>query len=348
MPQDCTRRYFLGALAAGIGSCVSARVMATDGNKPKRPNIPLIMADDLGKEWISCYGAENIETPNIDALAANGMKFTNGYSMPQCTPTRVSLLTGQYPFHTGWVNHWDAPRWGVGYFDWKPKQNTTFARFMKNLGYATCAAGKWQINDFRLEPNAMEKHGFDEWCMWTGGEAGNPPSEERYHDPYINTRLGSKTYEDKFGPDVYTDFLIDFMGRHRDQPLCLYYPMTLTHTPFVATPDEPDAALPIEKHKAMVRYADKMVGRLVAALDNFGVRERTIIIFTTDNGTVGSITGKRNGRDVRGGKAQESESGVCCPFVVNCPGRVPSAVETDALTDFTDLLPTFIELGGGN
>jgi len=178
-----------------------------------KPNILFIMVDDLGKEWVSCYGAEDIETPNIDALAAGGLKFNNAYSMPQCMPSRVTLLTGKYPWRNGYVNHWDVPRWGVGYFDWKKKENTTFARLMKDQGYTTCAAGKWQINDFRIEPQAMAKHGFDDWAMWTGYEGQNPTSAKRYQDPYINTPDGSKTYAGEFGPDIYADRLIDFMGQ---------------------------------------------------------------------------------------------------------------------------------------
>lgn len=318
-----------------------------DEQRVEKPNILFIMVDDLGKEWISCYGAESIRTPNIDALAAGGMKFHNAYSMPQCTPSRATLLTGKYPWRNGYVNHWDVPRWGVGYFDWKQRENTTFARLMKDLGYATCAAGKWQINDFRLEPQAMRKHGFDDWAMWTGYETGNKPSAERYFNPYINTPEGSRTHQGKFGPDIYTDHLIGFMKKRRDDPMCLYFPMVLTHAPFTTTPDEPDAKGKLEKHKAMVRYTDKLVGRLVAALDELGLRKRTIIIFTTDNGSGGNITGTRNGREVRGAKSEESEAGVCEPFIVNGPGLVPAGVETYALTDFSDLLPTLVELGGG-
>lgn len=318
-----------------------------DEQRVEKPNILFIMVDDLGKEWISCYGAEGIRTPNIDALAEGGMKFHNAYSMPQCTPSRATLLTGKYPWRNGYVNHWDVPRWGVGYFDWKQRENTTFARLMKDLGYATCAAGKWQINDFRLEPQAMRKHGFDDWAMWTGYETGNKPSAERYFNPYINTPEGSRTHEGKFGPDIYTDHLIGFMKKHRDHPMCLYFPMVLTHAPFTTTPDEPDAKGKLEMHKAMVRYTDKLVGRLVAALDKLGLRKRTIIVFTTDNGSGGNITGTRNGREVRGAKSEESEAGVCEPFIVNGPGLVPAGVETYALTDFSDLLPTFVELGGG-
>jgi len=248
------------------------------------------MVDDLGKEWISCYGAEDIETPHIDALTASGMQFHNAYSMPQCTPSRATLLTGKSPWRNGFVNHWDVPRRGVGYFDWKQKANTTFTRLMKNLGYATCAVGKWQINDFRLEPRAMEKHGFDDWAMWTGFEKGNKSSSKRYQNPYINTPNGSQTYNREFGPDLYTDYLINFMKKHKNKPMCLYFPMALTHTPLISTPDESEITGKIEKQKAMVRYTDKIIGRLIAALDELKIRDRTIVIFTTDNG---STSGKK-------------------------------------------------------
>jgi arylsulfatase A-like enzyme len=264
--------------------------------------------------------------------------------MPQCTPSRATLLTGQYPWRTGWVNHWDVPRWGVGYFD--PAHYTTVARVLKGAGYATAAAGKWQVNDFRVTPDGMRQHGFDDWCMWTGYEAGNPPSGERYWDAYINTPQGSQTCAAKFGPDIYADFLIDFAKRHRDKPMFLYFPMCLTHGPLVPTPDEPEAAGTYAKHKAMIRYTDQLVGRLVDALDDLGLRDNTIIIFTTDNGSSGGLTGTLNGHKVKGGKGKKWESGVCEPFIANGPGLVPAGVVTDALTDFTDLLPTFAELGG--
>ena len=113
-----TRRSFLKVLgASAVGTTLPGT--SRSARKNTRPNILFIMVDDLGKEWISCYGAEDIRTPNIDALAKTGMQFENAYSMPQCTPSRAALLTGQYPWRTGWVNHWDVPRWGVGYFDWK-------------------------------------------------------------------------------------------------------------------------------------------------------------------------------------------------------------------------------------
>jgi arylsulfatase A-like enzyme len=126
----------------------------------------------------------------------------------------------------------------------------------------------------------------------------------------------------------------------------LYFPMCLTHGPLVPTPDEPEATQTYAKHKAMIRHTDKLVGRLIAALDDLGLRDNTIVIFTTDNGSDRGLTGTLKGRKVRGGKGKKWESGVCEPFIANCPGLVPASVVTDALTDFTDLLPTFAELGG--
>ncbi len=340
------RREFLTLLASVLVVLGVRPACAPVSAADKRPNILFILVDDLGKEWVSCYGAEDIRTPNVDRLAATGMRFENAYSMPQCTPTRVTLLTGRYPFRNGWVNHWDVPRWGVGYFDWKCRQNMTWARLLREAGYATAAAGKWQINDFRLTPDALRKHGFDEWCMWTGYESGNPPSARRYWDPYINTPEGSRTYEGRFGPDVFCEFLMDFMERHKDQPMALYYPMVLTHGPLTTTPLAPKASGKLERHKAMVEYVDYVIGRLVAKLEELSIRDRTIVILSTDNGSGGGLVGHRLGHAVRGGKGKISEAGCCEPFIVSCPGLVPSGVVTDALTDFTDLFPTFCELAG--
>ena len=309
----------------------------------QRPNILFIMLDDLGKEWISGFGASEIKTPAIDKLISTGISFKNVYSMPQCTPTRVTLLTGQYPWRHGWVNHFDVPRWGHGVrFD--TNLNPSFPKMLRNAGYSTCAAGKWQINDFRLEPDAMVKAGFDEYCMWTGGEGGNIKlSENRYWDPYIHTKSGSKVYKNKFGEDVFTDFIIDFMKKNKDKPMMIYYPMCLPHGPLTSTPLEPDAPRS-EQHKSMVRYADHILNVLVKALDQIGIRENTIIIWTTDNGTSGSIIGDLNGKRVRGGKSMLSENGVNAPFIINAPGIVPEGITSDALIDFSDLLPTLCDL----
>ena len=315
------------------------------GHNIQKPNILFILTDDLGKEWVSSYGAEDIKTPNIDRLVQTGLKFDNFYSTPQCTPSRISLFTGQYPFRNGWVNHWDVPRWGGGaHFDWV--KNPSIARIMQSAGYKTAAAGKWQINDFRVQPEAMVSHGFDDYCMWTGYEAGNRASAERYWNPYIHTKEGSKTWSGQFGEDIFSGFLIDFMKVNKDKPMFLYYAMCLTHTPFTSTPSESDVTDKYDCHKAMVRYMDFTVGKLIKALDDFGIRKNTIIIYTTDNGTTGQITGRINGREVQGGKTKTTENGICQPFVVNCPGVIPEGKTTSALCDLTDIFPTCADLAG--
>ncbi len=309
-----------------------------------RPNLMLILLDDLGKEWVSAYGASDIETPNIDELAASGMRFENAWSMPQCTPSRLSIMTGQYPFRHGWVNHWDTPRWGNAYYDWR--LNPSLARIMKDAGYKTVAAGKWQINDFRIEREVMVKHGFDDYAMWTGYETGNPPSAERYWDPYIHTKTGSKTYKGAYGEDFFTQFIIDFISKNRQEPWFAYYPMNLPHAPFVHSPLEPGAKGVLGKHKAMVRYADFLLGKIIDNLEAMDELDNTIIIWTTDNGTHGGIKGELNGRIVRGGKQKLTENGINAPFIVYGKELVPRGVVTDALVDFTDLLPTFTQLAG--
>ena len=311
-----------------------------------RPNILFILLDDLGKEWVSGYDADDIETPNIDNLLNGGMQFINAWSMPQCTPSRVTLMTGQYPFRHGWVNHYDVPRWGHG-VNFDSDKNPSLAKILKQAGYKTCVAGKWQINDFRLQPESMIYHGFDDYCMWTGGEGGNlKKSEKRYWDPYIHTRDGSKTYLGEFGEDVFSDFIVDFMNKNKQDPMFIYYPMCLPHGPLTTTPSEPYLRGKIDKHKAMVRYTDDILKKLVFALEKLNIRENTIIFWTTDNGTAGNIVGHINGRKIRGGKAFLTENGVNEPFIVNWPGTIKPGVKTDALIDFSDILPTLADLAG--
>ena len=336
------KTVLIGIFIGILTGCIS-----TNKEDQAKPNLLFILLDDLGKEWVSIYGAEDIETPVVDQLARSGMLFNNAYSMPQCTPSRVALMTGQYPWRNGWINHYDVPRWGHGaHFD--PEEYPSVARTMKEAGYVTCAAGKWQINDFRLDSEVMVKHGFDEYCMWTGGEGGNLPiSQKRYWDPYIHTAEGSRIYPGQFGEDIFSDFIVDFMRRHRDEPMMIYYPMCLPHGPFTTTPLEPDITDNMEKHKAMVRYTDFILEKLLLSLEELGIRDETIVFWTTDNGTSGRIIGHRNERAVRGGKTYLTENGINAPFIVNCPGMVPGGVVSEALVDFSDILPTFASLGGG-
>ena len=310
-----------------------------------RPNVLLILVDDLVKEWIECYGAQNISLPNITKLSEQSIIFNRAYSMPQSTPSRVALMTGQYPCNNGWVNHYDVPRWGHGaHFD--VDLNPSFPLTLKKSGYRTCIAGKWQLNDFRLEPDAMNKIGFDEYCMWTGGEGGNEKiSESRYWDPYIHTKEGSKVYKGMFGPDIYSDFIVEFIKKNKKSPMFVYYPMTLTHTPFVHTPHAMQAKTNYEKHKAMVEYTDFIIGKLMKCLEDCGIDDNTYIMLITDNGTTPGAVGKRNDRYIRGGKTYLSENGINCPMIVHVPGAKKGRI-SNAVVDFTDFRPTLLDITG--
>jgi arylsulfatase A-like enzyme len=304
------------------------------------------MLDDLGKEWVSCYGSQAGLTPNADSLAAQGMKFDNVYSLPVCVPTRTTFLTGQYPARHGWKINWNAPFYGIGYFD--PAFYPSIARILRGAGYATAAAGKWQLNDFRVHPDVLDKLGFDAYCMWTGLERGNlRSSRERYWNPYVHTKKGSAIRKGKFGEDVFVDFFIRFMARHKDQPIMLYYPMCLPHSPLVSTPLDPDVRAENDRRTAMINYADFKLGQIIEALDSLGIRDKTMIVWTSDNGSPAEATTALDGRSVSGGKGTLRERGINVPFIVSCPNMVPAGVTSDALIDFTDLLPTFAELAEG-
>lgn len=323
-----------------MGVLAAVRPLQAD----ERPNFLFILADDLGKEWLSCYGSETHQTPHIDRLAGSGMRFNNVWAMPLCTPTRHALLTGRYPFRTGWTVHHDTPRWGEPGFDWN--REYSLARSLREAGYATAISGKWQINDFRDYPDALKRHGFDEHCAWPGFETGNPASAERYFDPFLQINGERKTHKGKFGPEVLCDYTIDFMTRHKDRPFFAYHAMVLPHTPMTKTPLNLDTdKTGVQLHHGMVDYVDLVVGRLMSAVRELGIERKTIIVFAADNGTPG-LRARMNGREWIGGKTKLTESGICVPFVVSWPGRAPAGVVSDELIDVTDILPTFLELAG--
>jgi arylsulfatase A-like enzyme len=307
----------------------------------RKPNILIVLLDDLGKEWLPVYGGEDVGVPNIDALAAGGLVLDNAYVMPQCTPTRVSLLTGQYPFRHGWVNHWDVPRWGHGYFDWR--RYPSIARALRASGYATVAAGKWQINDFRLAPDALGKLGFDDYLMWTGYESGVPASAERYWNPYLHGKDGSRTYAGRFGEDLFVEHILEFIALNADTPWFAYYAMALPHVPLTTTPAEPEAA-DDQQFAAMVRYTDAKLGQLVSELERMGELDDTIIFWLADNGSDPSLSATRYGRVITGGKSKTLESGINVPFIVSSPWLTDGGGRSEALVDVTDLYPTLLEL----
>ena len=332
-------------IATLLGLCLCATTQS-------KPNVVLIMADDVGWEAFGCYGAEDYETPNIDALAAKGVQFAHCYSLPICTPSRVQIMTGQYSFrnytHFGYLN---------------PKDKT-FGHLMQQADYKTAIAGKWQLNGLynRLpghgDNTRPNKAGFDEYCLWQLTQVAG--KGERFWSPLLEHNgkvLSAKENEGRYGPDILCDFICDFMERNKEQPFFAYYPMVLVHGPFVPTPDtigdapRTQAANKRNKNKkanfvAMVNYMDKLVGRIVAKTEELGVAENTIILFTADNGTHPSITSQWNGRSIRGGKGGMKDMGTHVPLVAYWKNHTPNGKVLDDLLDFTDLYPTLAEAAG--
>lgn len=311
------------------------------------PNIVFIMTDDMGKDWVGAYGSMH-ETPNIDRLAEDGALFNQVYSTPLCTPTRHQLLTGRYPFRTGWVDHHDVPQFkGEGYFDWE--RELTCVRLLREAGYSTAIGGKWQINDLGKQPDALDKHGFSAHCVWPGVEKGNEDSKQRYWDPYLQMNGERKIHEGAFGPEVINGFLCDFIRENREKPFLVYYPLMLPHAPYVLTPDNKGEAIDKKDKKAlyagMATYVDKLVGNIMEAVHMAGVDKHTYIVFTADNGS--SVAGvMKGGGKYLMGKGRFIESGINVPLIVKGPYADCVKGEQSALIDFSDWFPTFLELAG--
>ena len=350
---------FRPAVAWGITLCALVSVHAQEAGgadrKPDRPNIVFILLDNVGKDWFRCYGSQEDQTPNIDRLAYTGLKFRNFYITPVCSTSRTMLLTGRYPFTTGWHTHHDTAIYGGGYLDWN--REITFARVLREAGYSTCISGKWQVNDFfdPAQQDALAKHGFEEHCIFPEGKPGHPAHKKRYADAYVIENGQRRDTSGRFGPDIMADYAIDYMRRHRDKPFLLFYPAILTHIPVTTTPLSPDEnATPREKFAGMVRYADHLIGRLVGALDELGLRDNTLVFITADNGTDNgtdqgqeqSLGGRINGHISGEGIYSLTERGINVPFVASCPKWISQGRESDALINAADVLPTLADLAG--
>ena len=333
------RRTFLRAVGVGAAAWALPRVARGAQAKAEKPNIVLIMADDLGYECLGCDGGTSYQTPNLDKLAAAGTRFTHAHCTPLCSPTRIEIMTGRYGFR-------NYRGWGV----LDPREKT-FGHLLRGAGYATCVSGKWQLCHFDKPENAdhPRRAGFDECCVWTWHYKKKKPS--RYWSPFIwqDGKL-LEGVEGKYGPDIHCDFVLDFIERHKDKPFVAYYPTNLVHSPFVRTPDSKGGKRTKRKkggHYAdMVAYLDKCVGRVVATLDRLGLREKTLILFTGDNGTPRGIRSRMGDVVVPGGKGQMTDTGTHVPLIANWPGTVSAGRVCDDLIDFSDVLPTLAEVAG--
>ncbi|MFN3188980.1 MAG: sulfatase-like hydrolase/transferase [Aureliella sp.] len=326
-----------------LGSAVDAR----------QPNVILILADDLGYETVGCYGGQSYATPNLDRLAATGVRFDRAYAMPLCTNTRIQLMTGKLN-----LRNWSA-------FGILPPGEPTFGQLMRKAGYRTCIAGKWQLTSYDPPdyPGAALRRdtgvhprdsGFDEYCLWHVGHTESKGS--RYADPVIEqngVELDDTT--GKYGPDLYSGFINEFMEKNAGDPFFVYYSMALPHNPMVPTPDSPEWADPELRHsdethftKDMIEYTDKVIGKIVEKLEALNLRDDTLLLFYSDNGTNNRVASQFRGKYVRGGKGKGIELGIRVPAIANWPGKIqPGQVRQD-LVDSVDFLPTMLEAANAN
>jgi len=310
----------------------------------QKPNIVLIMADDLGYECVNSYGGTSYNTPNLSVLANTGMQFENCHSQPICTPSRVKLMTGK----SNKKNHVE-----FGYLDPKEK---TFSQILRKSGYATLIAGKWQLGTDVSLPNHF---GFDEHLLWQLSTTGRDSlgRDKRYVNPVLeqNGELYEKN-EGRYSTDIIVDYINDFMMRKKNQPFLVYYPMILTHCPFDPTPHSKDwnafdmGSKTYEGNAKyfgdMVSYMDFSIGRIVNKIDQLGLRENTIILFIGDNGTDKPIVSMMDNIAVEGGKGKTTDNGTHVPLIVNWKGVIKPNSKSINLVDFSDFFPTLFDLAG--
>jgi len=318
----------------------------------RQPNIVLIMADDIGIDGFGCYGGTSYQTPRIDQLAATGVRFTHAYSQPLCTPTRVQLMTGRYN-HRNWT-----------YFGILDSGETTFGHRLQAAGYHTMIAGKWQLQSYDPPdfPNADRRRGtgmkitdagFDEWSQYHAWHTEDKGS--RYPDPKMDNNGTIESFPDRYGPDIWVEKIADFLKRNRDsgrdRPAFVYYAMALPHWPFNPTPESEAWNDPTRRYEEsteffpdMVAHMDQCVGKLVDSLEQLGMREDTLILFYSDNGTDRRISSKMGNVDIPGGKALPVQAGIRVPLIANWPGKVPAGAVVTDLVDAADFVPTLMEI----
>jgi arylsulfatase A-like enzyme len=324
---------------------------------PPKPNVVFILADDLGWTDLGCQGSTYYETPRIDRLAAQGLRFTDGYSCgPNCQPTRAALMSGRYGPRTGIYTVGSIDR-----FDWKSRplrpvdnveklapDTVTVAESLKKAGYATAMFGKWHLGD---DPaHHPSKQGFDEALVTMGRHVDFKTT------PPVEVPKGA------YLADFLTDRACDFIRRHKDEPFFLYLPHFGVHAPYQAKPELVEkfkAKAPAGGHSnpvyaAMIASVDESVGRVADLLDELKLSEKTLVVFSSDNGGVGGyaregIQGGGAATDnapLKGGKGMLAEGGIRVPWILRWPGRLAPGTTSDTPVLSVDLHPTLLDVAG--
>ena len=301
----------------------------------KKPNIIYILADDLGIDGLSCYGADLYKTPVIDKLAKEGIRYTNSYTAPLCGPSRALILTGRYAFRTGAVNQ-DMTG------EMSPAVETMMPKILKQAGYTSAMIGKWgQL------PLGPAEFGFDDYLRFFG--SGVYISTDEKKQKYVLNGQESILKDKEYMPDLMHTHVEEFLSKHTKDPFYLYYSLVHVHGEIIATPDtKPGTTEFKDLYTDNINYMDKLVGKLLRTLDSLKLRDNTLIVFMGDNGTAGQAAaiGTVNGKKIIGKKGTMQEGGSLVPLIANWPSTIKKGSVSKDLIDATDLIPTFAEIAG--
>ncbi len=365
MGYGCNRRDFLKRSFAGSAALAFSQLTVSDiaGAQTKKPNFIFFLIDDLGWSDLSCYGSTFYETPNIDRLAARGMKFTNAYAAcPVCSPTRASVVTGKYPARlhlTDWITGHVDPTAKLKVPDWTKyldHSEVTIAEALKPAGYVSASIGKWHLGGEEYWP---DKQGFD--VNIAGYHAGQPPS---YYHPYV--RPGSKGNshiptmdagdEKHYLTDRLTDEAISFIEDNKEKPFFVYLAHYAVHTPiqgkeelveYYQPKSDPDKLQNNPDYAAMIHSVDDSVGKILDSLDRLGLADDTILFFMSDNGGLigeGMYRHVTSNLPLREGKGTPYEGGIREPMIVSWPETVRPGSVCDEVVISNDFYPTILEM----
>ena len=326
--------FFRCAASVGI---VLLSVFHSVAIAQSKPNIVLILTDDQGYGDLGCYGSQTIRTPVIDQLAHEGTRFTSFYAQVVCGPSRSALLTGRYPVRSG--------GWSM------PASEITIGQLLRDAGYATACIGKWDVSNraaiVERMPNAK---GFE---YYFGTLGANDAGRVVFHE---NNKEVGRTSDMASLTRLYTDKSIAFLKANKEKPFFLYLAHTMVHSILDASPEfkgKSKGGL----YGDAVEELDHHVGRLLGAIDELGLRDKTIVIFASDNGPWNNFQGPLrkahkgaiawgSSGPLREGKGSTYEGGLRVPGIVRWPGHVPSGRTSDAIFSTLDFLPTFATLAG--
>ena len=316
----------------------------------RRPNVIVILADDQGSADLGCYGAQDLHTPHTDALAARGVRFTQFYSAaPVCSPSRAGLLTGRWPVRAGVPSNCASQQGGAGAL---PPQEVTLAEVFREAGYATAHIGKWHVG---YTPETLpRKQGFDHSFGHMGGCIDNYSHFFYWSGPNIHDlwRNGTEVFHaGEYFPDLMAREAEQFIKRHRDRPFFIYYALNTPHYPYQGDAKWlkhfQDLPTPRRLYAAFLAAQDQRIGTLLAAVDSLGLRERTIVVFQSDNGhstEERAHFGGGNPGPYRGAKFSLFEAGIRLPAIISWPGHLPENQIRDQMSHACDWLPTLAEL----